>query len=308
MTSLATRPRRVGENVANRTRGMAGLRWPDNGDGGLVKRFARLLQFRGRRVRLAHWDPRATPGWKKKDDADERIAQNLERIDALQYRLFAEARRSLLIVLQGMDTAGKDGLIRNVLTVFNPQGCRVWPFKVPSAEEASHGFLWRIQRATPARGEVAVFNRSHYEDVLVVRVHDLVPRSTWSRRYEVINAFERSLQQEGTRVLKFFLHISRSEQRARLLARLDDPLKHWKFRDADLAERKSWTGYHRAYEDALARCNTRHAPWHIIPADHKWYRDLAVSEIVAETLEDMDPKVPKVALNVTRLRARLKAS
>ena len=244
-----------------------------------MNRFARHLQFRGRTVRLADWDPGATPGWGKKDDAAERVAHNLDRIDAQQYRLFAEAKRSLLIVLQGMDTAGKDGLIRNVLTVFNPQGCRVWPFKVPSVEEASHGFLWRIQRATPARGEVAVFN-----------------------------AFERSLQQDGTRVLKFFLHISRKEQRARLLARLDDPLKRWKFRDADLAERTLWKSYHRAYEDALARCNTRHAPWHIVPADHKWYRDLAVSEIIAEALEEMDPKVPTVTLNVKRLRARLKSA
>ena len=273
-----------------------------------MDRFARHLQVRGRTVRLADWNPRATPGWRKKDDAAERLAHNLERIDAQQYRLFAEARRSLLIVLQGMDTSGKDGVIRNVLTVFNPQGCRVWPFKVPSVEEASHGFPWRIQRATPARGEVAVFNRSHYEDVLVVRVHHLVPRSIWSRRYEIINAFERNLHEDGTRVLKFFLHISRSEQRTRLLARLDDPLKHWKFRDADLAERTQWKGYHRAYEDALARCSTSHAPWHIIPADHKWYRDLAVSEIIAETLERMDPKVPKVTLNVTRLRARLKSA
>ena len=273
-----------------------------------MNRFVRHLQFRGRAVRLARWDPGSTPGWRKKDDAAERVAHNLGRIDAQQYRLFAEAQRSLLIVLQGMDTAGKDGLIRNVLTVFNPQGCRVWPFKVPSSEEASHGFLWRIQRATPARGEVAVFNRSHNEDVLVVRVHHLVPRSTWSRRYEIINAFERTLHEEGTRVLKFFLHISREEQRTRLLARLDDPLKRWKFRDGDLNERALWKSYHRAYEEALARCNTSHAPWHIIPADHKWYRDLAVSEIIAETLEEMDPKVPRVALNVKRLRARLKSA
>jgi PPK2 family polyphosphate:nucleotide phosphotransferase len=267
--------------------------------------FTKRLQFRGRRIRLADWDPAATPGWKNKDDAAERLAHNLERIDAQQYRLFAEARQSLLIVLQGMDTAGKDGLIRKVLTVFNPQGCRVWPFKVPTAEEVSHGFLWRIHRAVPAHGEVAVFNRSHYEDVLVVRVHHLVPRSRWVRRYEIINDFERNLREDGTRVLKFFLHISREEQRGRLLARLDDPLKRWKFNDGDLNERALWKRYQRAYEDALARCNTTHAPWHIIPADHKWYRDLAVSEIIAEALEEMDPKVPKVRLQVKRLRARL---
>jgi len=273
-----------------------------------VSRFAQHLQFRGRKLRLADWDPGATPGWKGKDGAAERVAHNLERIDVQQYLLFAEARRSLLIVLQGMDTAGKDGLIRKVLTVFNPQGCRVWSFKVPTVEEAAHDFLWRIHRAAPARGEVAVLNRSHYEDVLVVRVRELVPESRWSRRYELINDFERHLHEHGTRVLKFFLHISREEQRSRLLARLDDPLKRWKFSDGDLAERSRWKNYQSAYEDALARCNTRSAPWHIVPADHKWYRDLAVSEIIAETLDQMKLEVPRVKLDTKRLRARLKST
>jgi len=272
-----------------------------------VSRFASHLQFRGRSLSLADWNTASTPGWKRKDDAAERVAHNLERIDAQQYCLFAEARRSLLIVLQGMDTAGKDGLIRKVLTIFNPQGCRVSSFKVPSPEEASHDFLWRIHRAAPPRGEVAIFNRSHYEDVLVVRVHDLVPRATWSRRYELINGFERQLVLHGTRVLKFFLHIGPQEQRSRLLARLDDPLKRWKFSDGDLAERSLWKNYQRAYEDALARCNTRRAPWHIVPADHKWYRDLAVSEVIAETLEDMQLEVPVVKLDVKRLRRRLRS-
>jgi PPK2 family polyphosphate:nucleotide phosphotransferase len=192
--------------------------------------------------------------------------------------------------------------------VFNPQGCRVWPFKVPTTEEAAHDFLWRIHRASPARGEVAVFNRSHYEDVLVVRVHDLVPRQVWSRRYKTINAFERHLHVHGTKVIKLFLHISRKEQRERLLARLDDPLKRWKFSDGDLAERDHWRAYQRAYEEALSRCSPRVAPWYVIPADNKWYRDLAVSEIVAETLEEMDPKLPRVKLDVKRLRSRLIAS
>ena len=270
-----------------------------------MKRIADRLQVRGKKVRLSQWKPDATPGCKDKEEAAERLAKNLERIDELQYRLYAEARRSLLIVLQGMDTSGKDGVIRKTMTVFNPQGCKVWPFKVPTHEEAAHDFLWRIHRATPARGEVAIFNRSHYEDVLVVRVHDLVPREVWSGRYDVINDFESYLNRNGTEVIKFFLHISRKEQRDRLLARLEAPTKRWKFSDADLAERTHWQSYQRAYEDALARCSTRHAPWYVIPADRKWYRDLAVSEIVADVLDKMDPKLPKAKLDVKGLRARL---
>jgi len=270
-----------------------------------MKTFAERMQVRGRNMRLADWDPDSTPGCKGKDQANERLAGNLARIDELQRRLYAEARQSLLIVLQGMDTSGKDGLIRRVITIFNPQGCKVWPFKVPTQEEASHDFLWRIHRAAPAVGEVGVFNRSHYEDVLVVRVHKLVPRNVWSRRYRIINEFERQLHERGTRVLKCFLHISREEQRERLLARLDDPLKRWKFSDADLVERGYWGSYQRAYQDALARCSTSHAPWHIIPADRKWYRDFAVSQIVADTLERMNPRIPKAKLAIRSLRARL---
>ena len=270
-----------------------------------MKPFAERLQVRGGSIRLADWKPGSTPGCKGKDQANQRLAENLERIDELQYRLYSEARQSLLIVLQGMDSAGKDGLIRNVLTIFNPQGCKVWPFKVPTLEEAAHDFLWRIHRATPAVGEVAVFNRSHYEDVLVVRVRELVPRRIWSLRYRAINEFERQLREHGTRVLKFFLHISRDEQRERLLARLDDPLKRWKFSDGDLVERGRWRGYQRAYEAALTRCSTAHAPWHVVPADRKWYRDFAVSQVVADTLERMNPRVPKTRLAVRKLRARL---
>ncbi len=270
-----------------------------------MKSLAERLQVRGGRARLAHWKPDSTPGCKGKDQANLRLAENLARIDVLQYRLHAEARQSLLLVLQGMDTSGKDGLIRNVLTIFNPQGCKVWSFKVPTLEEATHDFLWRIHRAAPATGEVAVFNRSHYEDVLVVRVHELVPRGVWKQRYRVINEFERHLHEHGTRVLKFFLHISREEQRERLLARLDDPLKRWKFSEADLAERGRWRTYQRAYEDALARCSTAHAPWHVIPADRKWYRDFAVSQIVTDALDQMNPRIPKARLAIRTLRARL---
>ena len=181
----------------------------------------------------------------------------------------------------------------------------MWPFKVPTPEEAAHDFLWRIHHAAPPRGQVAIFNRSHYEDVLVVRVHELVPHRVWSRRYQAINEFEQRLHENGTHVVKFFLHISPEEQRQRLLARLDAPQKNWKFSDADLVERKLWKDYQRAYEDALSRCSPAPAPWYVVPADHKWYRDLAVSEILADTLESMNPRPPKVNLDVKRLRARL---
>jgi PPK2 family polyphosphate:nucleotide phosphotransferase len=266
------------------------------------------LRVRGKHVRLGRWKPSSSPGCRDRKDGEKRLAENLERIDRLQYLLHAEGRRSLLLVLQGMDTAGKDGLIRKVMTAFNPQGCRVWPFKAPTPVELAHDFLWRIHRVAPARGEVAIFNRSHYEDVLVVRVHDLVPKAVWSRHYATINAFEKHLHDHGTRVLKFFLHISRKEQKERLLERLHNTKKHWKFSEADIEERACWGRYQRAYEAALERCSPTHAPWYVIPADHKWYRDLAVSEIVADTLEEMDPKPGRVRLDVARLCARLERS
>ena len=270
-----------------------------------MKSLTEHLRVKGARVRLAGWNPRSTPGCDDKEKAVERLAGNLERIDELQYLLSSEARQSLLIVLQGMDGAGKDGLIRKVMTAFNAQGCKVWSFKVPTVEEAGHDFLWRIHRAAPSAGEVAIFNRSHYEDVLVVRVHDLVAPEVWKQRYEVINQFERLLVDRGTRVLKFYLHISREEQRQRLLARLDHPLKRWKFSDADLVERAQWRKYQRAFEDALGRCSTKHAPWFIIPADRKWYRDFAVSQIVADEMDRMNPQLPKARLQIKKLRALL---
>ena len=268
----------------------------------------RTLRVRGKDVRLSKWEPDATPGCADRDEAEARVAQLIERIDELQYLLHAESRQSLLIVLQGMDTAGKDGLIRKVMTAFNPQGCRVWPFKVPTPLEAEHDFLWRIHAAAPPRGGVSIFNRSHYEDVLVVRVHDLVPKKVWSRRYESINRFERHLTDHGTRIVKFFLHISRKEQMERLMARLDEPGKHWKFSEADIRERGYWKHYHRAYEDALSKCSPKHAPWHVIPADRKWYRNLAVAEILAGVLEDMAPRPEPVKLNVRALKAKLEKS
>ena len=270
-----------------------------------MKNIRKALEVRRRPVRLADWSPRSTPGCKDRDEATKRLAANLERIDALQYALYAEGRRSLLIVLQGMDTSGKDGVIRKVMTGFNPSGCKVWPFKQPSAEESAHDFLWRIHHAAPARGQVAIFNRSHYEDVLVVRVHGLVPPEVWEQRYHSINLFEEHLHMHGTRILKFFLHLSREEQRDRLLARLDEPDKHWKFSEGDLAERQRWPEYAKAYEDAIGKCSPKHARWFVIPSDRKWYRDLAISEIVREALEEMDPHPPRVKLDVKKLRRML---
>lgn len=269
--------------------------------------IADRLRVRGRSVDLSKWDANATPGIRNREEAAERLAKNLERMDELQYGLYAESRRSLLLVFQGMDAAGKDGVIRKVATAFNPQGCRAWSFKAPTPEELAHDFLWRIHRAAPAKGEVAIFNRSHYEDVLIVRVHDLVPKRVWFERYAIINEFERRLVEHGTTILKFFLHISREEQLERLGRRLDDPAKHWKFSEADIDERARWDDYHRAFEDLLARCSTKHAPWFVIPANRKWYRDAAVSEIVAATLAEMDPRPTRVRLDVKRLRARLAA-
>jgi PPK2 family polyphosphate:nucleotide phosphotransferase len=272
-----------------------------------MKNVAERLHATGRNVRLGHWDPRSTPGCRNKQTAAGILARNLQRIDELQYRLYAEGRRSLLIVLQGMDTSGKDGVVRRVMTAFNPQSCRVWPFKAPTQEELAHDFLWRIHKATPPRGGVSIFNRSHYEDVLIVRVHKLVPKKVWGARYEIINQFERQLHENGTRIIKFFLHISPEEQRERLLARLDEPDKHWKFNEGDLAEREHWEDYHRAYDDVLERCSTDWAPWFVIPADRKWYRDCAIAQIVADTLADMGPQTPKVELDVQALRGRLEA-
>jgi PPK2 family polyphosphate:nucleotide phosphotransferase len=257
--------------------------------------FADLLRVQpGSRPELASVDTRATPGFDgDKAAARARIKELRDELAEFQVRLWAEAGQSLLIVLQALDAGGKDGLIRKVVTAFNPQGTRVTGFGVPSAEELRHDYLWRIHAATPGRGRIGVFNRSHYEDVLVVRVHELVPESVWSKRYDQINAFERHLAENDTRIVKFFLHISRDEQRARFQKRLDNPAKHWKWSSGDLETRERWDGFQSAYTDALARCSTDHAPWFVIPADRKWYRDLAVAEILAETARQMDPQWPE---------------
>ena len=246
----------------------------------------------GSRVNLAKVDPAATHGHTKQRSEAE-LAAGVERLTDLQDRIWAEGRQKILVVLQGIDAAGKDGTVRHVMSAFNPQGCSVTPFKAPSAEELAHDYLWRIHRRVPGKGEIVVFNRSHYEDVLVVRVHDLVPKEVWSRRYDQINAFERLLVEEGTTILKFFLYIDRDEQRARLQARLDDPSKRWKFRLGDLEERKRWDDYVAAFEDMLERCSTDDAPWYVIPANRKWFRNLAVAEILADTIDDLNPRYPE---------------
>ena len=228
---------------------------------------------------------------KSKKKAQAELDENIAVLDDLGYRLYAENRRSLLLVLQGMDTAGKDGTIRHVMQGFNPQSCRVTAFKQPGVEELAHDFLWRVSLAVPRKGFIGIFNRSHYEDVLVVRVHNLVPKEEWESRYERINLFEKMLSDGGVTIVKVFLHISKQEQRRRLQARLDDPEKRWKFSRADLQERRYWGDYQRAYEAALTRCNTRHAPWYIVPADHKWYRNLVGQPHLAEDAGTDGPAV-----------------
>jgi len=251
----------------------------------------------GERIDLSKVDPSATHGHTK-EAANDELAAGLERLTHLQDRLWAEGRRKVLVVLQGIDAAGKDGTMRHVMGAFNPQGCPVTSFKVPSAEELARDFLWRIHRRVPGNGEIGVFNRSHYEDVLVVRVHDLVPEDVWSRRYDHINAFERHLADSGTTILKFFLYIDKDEQRERFQARLDDPEKRWKFRLGDLEERKRWDDYIAAYQDVLERCSTDDAPWYVIPSNRKWFRNLAVADILGDTLEAMDPRYPEPEENL----------
>ncbi len=218
-------------------------------------------------------------------------ALRAELID-LQFRLYAEGKQKLLIVLQALDAGGKDSTIRKVFLGVNPQGVRVTSFKRPTEEELAHDFLWRIHQHVPAKGMIGIFNRSHYEDVLVVRVDEIVPESVWRARYDRINDFEKLLTDSGTTILKFYLHISNKEQKQRLEARLADPTRHWKFEAADLAKRRQWDAYIEAFEEMLQRCTTDHAPWYVIPADQKWYRNLAVSQVIVEALKNMDPQFP----------------
>ncbi len=235
------------------------------------------------------------------DDAERALAPLLEQLDRLQTALYAESKRALLIVLQGRDASGKDGLIRQVFGPLNSQGCVVSTFKRPTDHELAHDYLWRVHHSVPPRGTIGVFNRSHYEDVLAVRVHGLVPRNVWSKRYAQINAFEKMLSENGVTILKFMLHVSKSEQKKRLLERLHDPEKNWKFQAGDLAERRHWNAYTRAYRDALARTSTPWAPWFVVPADRKKLRDLLVARVVVNTLARMHPRFPSVSADVVRM-------
>ena len=248
----------------------------------------------GSDMNLGDWDPDDTSGFDGDKKESRAALEDLkEKLSELQEILYAEHKHKVLVVFQAMDTGGKDGAIRQVFQGLNPQGIRVASFKAPTAIELDHDFMWRIHKETPARGEIVIFNRSHYEDVLIVRVHQLVPDEVWKRRYEHIKHFEKLLAEEGTTILKFYLHISAEEQKERLRARLEDPSKHWKFNPDDLKERQRWHEYMRAYEDALTQTSTEHAPWYIVPANKKWYRDWVIANVILETLQDLKMEYPQ---------------
>jgi PPK2 family polyphosphate:nucleotide phosphotransferase len=253
----------------------------------------RFIVAPGRKFSLTRVDPRAEDRFGDKDAAKAQAAEDAEAIDRLQDRLYAEGKRALLVVLQGMDCSGKDGTIRSIFNVSGPIGVTVTPFKAPSEEERARDYLWRVHKAVPARGFIGIFNRSHYEDVLIVKVKKLAPNDAIERRYQQINEFEKLLHDSGTRILKFMLHISKKEQAERLEDRVKDPTKQWKFNPADLDDRKLWDEFMSAYEIAVNRCSTPHAPWYVIPADRNWVRNAAIARIVRDTLEEMNPQYPK---------------
>jgi PPK2 family polyphosphate:nucleotide phosphotransferase len=268
----------------------------------MSKEFIKELIVKpGKKVHLSHYDPDDTLGWHKDKKAKAGVEKAMATLDKRQHLLYAEHKRALLIVLQALDAGGKDGTIQHVMSGVNPQGCQVTSFKVPSLEEAAHDFLWRVHKAIPAHGYIGIFNRSHYEDVLVVRAHKLVPKDVWSKRYDQINDFESMLAANGVKILKFFLHISKEEQKKRFLQRIDDPDRRWKISQADFEERKFWDDYVAAYQDALTKCSTEDAPWFIIPANKKWFRNLAVSHVIAETLEDMHMKYPEPTIDISKI-------
>lgn len=245
------------------------------------------------KVNLETWDPNDTADVPDKEFGKAILKENRKSIRKLQERLYAEGQQSLLVVFQALDTGGKDGCIKNVFKGVNPTGIKVWSFKSPTEEELSHDFLWRIHHHTPRTGNFVVFNRSHYEDVLVTRVKNLIPEDVWSKRYDQINAFEETLEERGTKILKFYLHISRDEQKERLEARLQNPDKHWKFSKSDVEERAYWDDYQLAFEDALSKTSTETAPWYVVPANKKWFRNVLVSTVIRKALEEMDPQFPE---------------
>ncbi|MBC7815137.1 MAG: polyphosphate kinase 2 family protein [Burkholderiales bacterium] len=246
----------------------------------------------GAAIDLKKFDPAYTGDYDK-ESAKEETAKLQERFTELQEMLYAQGKQTLLIILQAMDAGGKDSTIKKVFEPINPQGVYVYGFKAPTGEELGHDYLWRVHRRTPPKGFIGVFNRSHYEDVLVVRVNDLVPKDVWEKRYHQINEFERSLAENGTRILKFYLHISKEEQKQRFEERLADPTKHWKWNSGDLEVRKQWDDYMEAFEVALTKCNTKYAPWHIVPSNHKWYRNVVITKTIVDALEDMKVAFPE---------------
>jgi PPK2 family polyphosphate:nucleotide phosphotransferase len=259
----------------------------------------------GSKIRLKHFDPAYHGKDESHENALPEIQKYVEKMQQQQYLMYAEKKHSLLVVLQGLDAAGKDGVVRHIFTGINPAGCVVSDFKQPTPEELAHDFLWRVHPRVPAKGSVAIFNRSQYEDVLVVRVHELVPEKLWSKRYDEINEFEKLIaKQNNTTILKFFLHISKEEQLARFEKRLDDPARQWKISESDYKERGYWDDYMKAFEDVLNKTSTEHAPWFIIPSNHKWFRDLAISQIIVRAMEDMDMQFPKPTVNLAEIRRK----
>jgi PPK2 family polyphosphate:nucleotide phosphotransferase len=273
----------------------------------------------GGSFRLKQIDPGERAGFKSKEHAAEKLERGVERLAELQERLYADDRWAVLVIFQAMDAAGKDSTIKHVMSGVNPQGCQVFAFKAPSAEELDHDFLWRTTRCLPERGRIGIFNRSYYEETLVVRIHPellekqrladgLVTKDVWADRFEDINAYERHLARNGTKILKFFLHVSRDEQRRRFLERLEDPAKNWKFSLADLGERDRWDDYMAAYEDMIRHTATPHAPWHVVPADHKWFTRLVVVEAIVAALEQLNPTFPKVPAGQRQALATARAT
>ena len=255
----------------------------------------------GSTVSLKDHDPAGTGKYASAEEANATLQKHIDELIKLQNLLYAENRRAVLVILQGMDTSGKDGTIRHVMSGLSPQGVHVHSFKAPTPEELAHDFLWRVHKVVPPHGAIGIFNRSHYEDVLVVRVRELAPRKVWAARYQQINHFERMLVKNGVIILKFFLHISKAEQKQRLEERLNDPTRYWKFSLHDVEERGFWSAYRKAYEVALSECSTKWAPWHVVPADHKWYRNLVVAETIVGALRDLKMEYPPPTVDLSKI-------
>ncbi|HZD50147.1 MAG TPA: polyphosphate kinase 2 family protein [Silvibacterium sp.] len=262
----------------------------------------------GAKVHLAKIDASYHGKHESHKKATPEIEKHVARMDKLQYLLYADGNQSMLVVLQALDAGGKDGVIRHLFSGIDPQGTSVVGFKQPSKLEAAHDFLWRAHLHAPDKGEIVIFNRSHYEDVLVVRVHKLVPHEVWSKRYELINDFEKMLHENGTCILKFYLHISPEEQLERFKQRLDDPARHWKISETDYSERELWPKYVEAFEDAMRKTSTKHAPWYVIPSNHKWFRNLAISQIIADTMDEMGLKLPPTQVDIAEIQRKYHAA